>query len=235
MIQFSILKSSCVLCDALIEGKLSLCEGCRVDLPRVEFACKTCGLPIESDTKSSICGQCITQKTYVDYAQNIFFYDNPVDYLISQMKFQQQLSAAAVLADLFKKYFKSSFQNDELAYGLPDAFLPMPLHNKRLAKRGFNQSLELIKPLAASLNIPIALDIAARTKETTTQTHLNKLQRKKNVSGCFTLSAKPKKSHIVIVDDVVTTGATTNELAKLLKQAGVKKVGVWSLARAELN
>ncbi len=231
MTKFSFFKSNCVLCDAQISESVSICQACRSDLPRVEVACRGCALPMGSHINNNLCGQCISQKTFVDYAENIFFYENPVDYLISQMKFQQQLSSAAVLADLLKNDIKDR----QLEHGLPDLILPMPLHKKRLAKRGFNQSYEIAKPLAKSLNIPVALNLVARVKETQTQTHLNKQQRHKNVSGCFSLLTEPSASHIVIVDDVVTTGATTNELAKVLKKSGVEKVGVWSLARAELN
>ena len=147
------------------------------------------------------------------------------------MKYQQQLSVAAVLADLLK----IDIESRALEYGLPDTILPVPLHKKRLIKRGFNQSLEIVKPLAKSQNIPILFNTITRSKDTPAQSNLSRQERKRNVSGCFTLLEKSLPSHIVIVDDVVTTGATTNELAKLLKQSGVEKVGVWSLARADLK
>lgn len=197
----------------------------------VEFACQVCALPMESDSKNSLCGQCINQKPYIDYSINLFHYATPLDYLISQMKFQQQLSVAAVLADLLKTHIDSS----QLVHGLPGAIIPVPLHKKRLSKRGFNQSLEILKPVAKSQGIPILSNTIERSKYTPVQTNLSRQARKKNVSGSFTLLEKPIHSHIVIVDDVVTTGATTNELAKLLKKSGVEKVGVWSLARADLS
>jgi len=133
------------------------------------------------------------------------------------------------------KRVKNHIEKNCLEDDLPDAILPIPLHKKRLAKRGFNQSLEIVKPFAKSKNIPIISNLVERSKATQTQTHLNKQQRKKNVAACFRLLNQLKYKHIVIVDDVVTTGATTNELAKLLKKSGVEKVGVWSLARAELS
>lgn len=231
LFKLPLFKPKCVLCDGPVANKISLCDGCRADLPLVEFACRVCALPMTADSNSSVCGQCLGQKPYVDYAINLFHYETPVDYLIGQMKFQQQLSVAAVLADLLK----SHIENINLEHGLPDACLPVPLHKKRLGKRGFNQSLEIIKPLAKSQHIPILLNAVSRIKETQSQTGLSKQARKKNVSGSFTLSPKPLASHILIIDDVVTTGATTNELAKLLKKSGVKKVGVLSLARAELK
>lgn len=237
MIKLSLLKSNCILCGSLVSGSMSLCDGCRGDLPRVEFACQTCALPMKIQAESGFCGQCLNQKPYVDYAINLFHYENPIDYLISQMKFQYQLSAAAVLADLLEshieKVMNKKSNTHQLKYGLPDVILPIPLHKKRLSKRGFNQSLEISKSLARSHNIPILSGSVMRSKDTQPQTNLNRQQRIKNVSGCFKLLAKPMHSHIVIIDDVVTTGATTNELAKLLKNSGVETVGVWSLARAE--
>ena len=228
---FKLFKSQCVLCDAKVDNTISLCSGCRADLPKVEFACRVCALPMEKNNDTAFCGQCISQTTYVDYALNLFHYETPIDHLIGQMKFQQQLSVAAIFADLLKTYIESV----DLEHGSPDAFLPVPLYKKRLAKRGFNQSLEIIKPLAKSQNIPVLLDVISRSKETQAQTGLSKHASKKNVSGSFTLLSKPAGSHILIVDDVVTTTATTNELAKLLKKSGVEKVGVLSLARAELK
>ena len=225
------MKSNCVLCDSQIDEETSLCDGCRHDLPEVVHACKSCALPIAVESENNYCGHCLSQENAVDYAMTLFRYVNPVDYLINQMKFQQQLTIAAVLADLLKAKIEKSI----LEYGLPDLILPMPLHTKRLTKRGFNQSLEISKPLANSLSVPIELNLVTRSKETKAQMNLNKNQRHKNVSGCFSMIAKTEASHIVIVDDVVTTGATTNELAKLLKKSGVDKVGVWSLARAELH
>ncbi len=231
LIKAPLFKPQCVLCDSPVSYKISLCDGCRADLPLVEFACRNCALPMENGSNTGLCGQCIGQKKHVDYAINLFHYEAPVDYLIGQMKFQQNLSVTAVLADLFRSHLeRMGFKNDR-----PDAFLPVPLYNKRLAKRGFNQSLELIKPLAKSKNIPILLNAISRSKETQAQTGLSKQARKKNVSDSFSLVSGSVHSHILIVDDVVTTGATTNEVAKLLKKSGVKKVGVLSLARAELK
>ena len=174
ILKLMLFKSQCVLCDCQLDGKVSLCEDCRADLPIVEFACQACALPIQVDSKSTLCGQCISQKSYVDYALNLFHYATPVDYLISQMKFQQQLSVAAVLADLLKIYVESS----ELEHGFPEAFMPVPLYKKRLAKRGFNQSLEIIKPLVKSKNIPVLLSTIERSKDTSVQTNQQKREKK---------------------------------------------------------
>ena len=233
MFNMGFLKSNCVLCNAFTDGAISLCGACRIDLPRIEHACKRCALPMRSGNNdgSMVCGACMSQKNHFDYAESLFFYENPIDYLIGQMKFHQQLSVAAVLADLLKNYFGKK----ELEHGMPQLIIPMPLYKKRLVERGFNQSVEIAKPLAKLLEIPIAKELVERSKPTKPQTHLNKKQRRDNVLGCFEIINQPTASHIVILDDVVTTGATVNELAKVLKKTGVKKIGVWSLARAELH
>jgi len=229
----SFLKSNCVLCDTFVDESISLCDACRDDLPRIENACKLCALPMSQSINdgSEICGGCLSQKNHVDYAESLFVYENPIAYLIGEMKFQQRLSVAAVFAEQLKNHF----QEEDLEHGVPELIIPMPLYKKRLVERGFNQSLEIAKPLAKSLGIPLAKKLVERSKPTKTQTHLNKKQRRDNVLGCFELLKKPAVSHLVILDDVVTTGATSNELAKILKQSGVEKIGVWSLARAELN
>lgn len=146
------------------------------------------------------------------------------------MKFQQQLSSAAILAALLR--LEIIQKNPDVT--LPDALLPVPLHKSRLVKRGFNQSLEISRNIAKAKKIPLLIKTVERVKNTDAQTHLNKQQRLKNVKGCFKVLEVPLAKHIVIIDDVITTGATTNELARILKAAGVDKVGVWSIARADI-
>ncbi len=226
------LSSSCVLCGDSVARTISLCERCQDDLPSLECACMQCGIPMNNNhDKSSICGQCIQHPSAIDYTLSLFRYEAPIAYLIGQMKFQQQLSYAAILGDLLKNRIQAL--NHE--HGFPDALLPVPLHKKRLIERGFNQSLELVRAIAKEKHLPILSETVRRKKATMVQSHLNKKQREKNVKNCFEMLVEPTQSHIVIIDDVVTTGSTTNELAKLLKNSGVKKVGVWSVARADID
>ena len=225
--------SSCVLCNASVKRNISLCHACEADLPIISHACKTCGIPLEET--QSICGQCLNSKPDVDYSISLFHYESPIDYLITELKFSHKLSHAKILGSLLKQHLL----NNSLHDSYPEAIIPVPLHKKRLIKRGFNQSLEIAKEVTEALEIPIHNNIVQRDKATQAQSELDLKQRKRNIKGCFKLSNKnemmPAYSHIVIIDDVVTTGATTNELAKVLKLAGVKKVGVWSIARAVLG
>jgi ComF family protein len=195
-------------------------------------ACKQCGLPLETvDDSNALCGQCVQAPTNVDYTYCLYHYESPIDYLVTKLKYTQQLSHAEILGQLLQKALKETIIEDT-----PDCIVPIPLYKSRLVKRGFNQSLEIAKPVAKAFELPIDVKLVSRNRQTLAQAELNAVQRKKNVRGCFQINA-PKTlnyDHIVIIDDVITTGSTINELAKLLKQSGVKKVGVWSIARAVL-
>jgi len=225
----SIFSSNCVLCGSSTREKISLCLACQDDLPRIEGACTKCGIPVVSN--ESMCGKCLHEPPIVDYTFSMYHYESPVDSLITQLKFKQQLSSAAILGVLMEKLLRK----DLVINGCPDVILPVPLHKGRLSQRGFNQSLEISKPISDGLNIPIDYLLARRIKSTKSQMDLRANERKRNIKGCFQVRLMPAYQHVVLVDDVVTTGSTTNELAKALKKSGVEKVGVWAVARARIR
>lgn len=119
------------------------------------------------------------------------------------------------------------------AGALPDLILPCPLHPRRYRSRGFNQAAVVAAELGRSLNIPVDYALCARTKAMPPQTGLDRATRLKNLKDAFVLNARPPR-HVAIVDDVVTTGATTDHLARTLKAAGAEFVSVWALARTPL-
>ncbi len=242
-IKLPVLASNCLLCDDFTSRDISLCDACEASLPHIDYACRQCGIPLAAfSTSHERCGQCIQTPPAFDYTISLFHYENPVSYLIKQMKFHKQLSAAAILASLLRSGIGKKYS----AGMLPDALLAVPLHKTRLVKRGFNQSREICRDIVKkgikkqgeerkeSTKLPLLINKVRRVRNTETQTHLNKQQRLKNVKGCFKVDDTNLPKHIVIVDDVITTGVTTNELAKLLKAEGVETVGVWSIARAYL-
>jgi ComF family protein len=229
-----LLPSFCVLCDSLVFRTISLCESCENDFPLLENACQTCGLPLNIENKNNtFCGHCLQGESSVDYTRCLYHYQAPLDYLITNLKYKQQLSYAAILGDLLLRRLQKLEQWEE---GVPDCIIPVPLHRGRLVKRGFNQSLEIVRPVAKKLNISIDVKTVRRKRQTLAQADLNAVQRNTNVKGCFEIQSQKAVNyhHVVIIDDVVTTGSTINELAKQLKQSGVQKVGVWSIARAIL-
>lgn len=128
----------------------------------------------------------------------------------------------------FHKYISQQLSDDKK----PSYIIPVPLHRKRLRVRGFNQALELARPVAKALNIPIELHACQRIKHTLAQAELKQSQRKKNLKNAFATCKTWQVDHVVIIDDVVTTGSTINALKTVLYQAGVKKVDTWCLARA---
>ncbi len=241
---FNLLAPSCVLCDVLIDGcgdkkspKISLCCNCYRDLPWMLGACKQCGIVCKDcDANSPVCGNCQKKAPAVDYTLSALHYVSPVDYLVTELKFRKQLTSAAILSELLYQFLEPRL-NREMGHkeSTPDLIIPVPLHKKRLISRGFNQAVELAKPLVRKFSIPMARNSVSRTKNTLPQSDLDAAQRRKNIRNSFQIENKQQlihASHVVIVDDVVTTGATCNELARLLKKSGVQKVGVWSVARA---
>jgi len=182
-------------------------------------------MPLEDRSKTH-CLQCQIEPPVFDAAICALHYSTPVDYLIKRLKFGHQLSYAKVLGTLLAQHLSQS------ETGAVDAILPVPLHKARLRTRGFNQALELAHELSKSLGIPLFKGVT-REVNTTAQTLVKGEDRVANLSGAFTI--KPGISlpnHIAIIDDVITTGSTTNELARLLKETGVTKVSVWAVSRA---
>lgn len=211
----------CQLCGApTIEG---LCVGCRQELPHNRHACRQCGLPLALEV-DSVCGSCQRRPPAVDRSLIPFLYAAPVDRLIGQFKFSAKLPQGRLLSRLLEQHL-------ERQTSMPDLLIPVPLHPARLRQRGFNQALELAQPLSHQFGIPIDHRSCRRILQTRPQRELKKQQRKRNIRGAFQVNGPLTASHVALVDDVVTTGSTVNELAKRLKLAGVTRVDVWAVAR----
>jgi ComF family protein len=220
----------CVLCNATVTGAISLCQPCLQDLPRIKGSCYQCGLPLKCDLKASLCGQCQQSSPPIDYLVSSLQYAYPVDYLVSQLKFQCDLTHAKIFGQVLLETLQAHYMQQPSQ--LPEIIIPVPLHKKRIRQRGFNQALEIARPIAAKLNIPVSTSLVKRTKYTKAQSLLTAVERRKNLRNSFVVSKPVENEHIVLLDDVVTTGTTVYELAILLKKSGVKKVGVWTVARA---
>jgi len=148
-----------------------------------------------------------------------------IRYLINQLKFANAFHYAKILGELVADCL---LENAEI----PNSIIPVPLHPKRYQQRGYNQSLEIAKIVAKKLKTPIDHKSCIRSKNTMHQIELNPQQRQENIQDCFQIKHPIQAKHIAILDDVITTGATANELAKTLKQAGVEKVDIWVCSRA---
>jgi len=239
------LPQACELCgNEVPHGQaLALCHDCVADLPILGETCQRCANPLETrlerlehflDQASLLqtrqCGQCIGKQPFFDQTISFFPYIAPFNHLIQAAKFKGKLALARLLGQLMAAQLTNCL---EQIGKLPDGLLPVPLHPSRQRARGYNQSLEIALPISKRLHIPILNQLAIRITATPPQTSLPLKQRKQNLLHAFKVNNDVSVRHIAIIDDVMTSGATVNALAKALKQAGVEKVSVWSLSRAE--
>jgi len=215
--------NACVLCLKTAYREYDLCEACEEDLPWIENACPQCSKP---QVHSLLCGNCIKQPPKYDHVYALFEYQFPIDKLVTGFKYGDRFQYGAVLSKLLTNHFGNKITNNK-----PDLIIPVPLHPRRMRKRGFNQALELAKPLSKKFNIPLDNNVCKRIKYTLSQSERGQSKRKSNLRGAFISSAKMKLDHVTIIDDIVTTGSTINSLASCLKKAGVKKVDVWCVGR----
>ncbi|MGN6313538.1 MAG: ComF family protein [Rhodanobacteraceae bacterium] len=219
----ALLPLRCLLCGARGESGLDLCAACLADLPRNDCRCARCALPLE--TPAPLCGRCVRRAPPWDAAWAPFRYAYPLDRLEARFKFGADLAAGRLLASL---WIASQTPGER-----PQAIVPVPLHRSRLRSRGYNQALEIARPLAKALRIPLLHGGLRRTRATDAQTELSAPQRRRNVRGAFAAHLDGDvPQHVAVLDDVFTTGATLAECTRVLKRAGVARVDVWALARA---
>jgi ComF family protein len=216
----------CVVCgDAGMPGR-DLCAACHCGLPWQGPACARCALPLP---QAGICGHCLRagpghRDQPLDAVQAAFDYAFPLDRLLPRLKFHRDFAAGRVLAQCMAERFANVPR--------PDALLPLPLHRARLRRRGYDQALELARPLAKALGLPLRTDLLQRRKATAAQSRLDADARRRNLRGAFTVDpAAPLPAHIALLDDVMTTGATLHAAALALRRAGVARVDAWVCAR----
>jgi len=208
---------------------LDLCPRCRTELPHNPSACLRCALPLPAGA-SAVCGQCQRRAPAFDYALSPFRYDAPLNHLIHAAKFHARLNVAHLLGTLMADHLARVLTLNQRP--APELLVPVPLHPSRLRERGFNQALELARPIARRLRIPIDFTSCRRIRATPAQALFAAKARRRNVKGAFRVLQDIKARHVVLVDDVLTTGHTAGELAVTLRRAGVETVTVWACARA---
>lgn len=198
-----------------------MCPGCHADLPWHRAPqCPSCASPT---LDGAVCGQCLRKPPHFDRTLAVLSYAFPADALIQAMKYRHQLPFAPVLATLLAELAASAPR--------PDLLIPMPLHPLRLRERGFNQALELARIVARRLDIPLLPRGSERIRATPPQVGLPWKERATNLRGAFASELDLTGKHVAIVDDVMTTGASLNELAKVLRRQGAREVSAWVVAR----
>lgn len=221
-----LIPASCLLCGAAAEGPLDICGACAPELPWLAPGCRRCALPLHGGP-APMCGHCLATPPCFAGCLAAFAYTYPVRELILRFKQGGDLAAGRLLAGLLVERLRR-------APALPLAgtvLLPMPLHSRRLADRGFNQAERIGRELARALSLPLEQSLARRALHTREQKQLGAAARHANLHHAFRAGHCAGR-HIVIVDDVLTTGATADALARTLLAAGAAEVRVWCLARA---
>lgn len=218
----ALLPPRCLVCAEPGAHGLDLCAACRAALPRPRCACPRCALPLAGPELA--CGACLREPPAMDRVLAACHYAFPVDRLLPRFKFHGDLAAGRTLSALLAEAVAPVFD-------APGAVLvPVPLHPARLRERGYNQALELARPLASRFGLALAPGLLQRRRPTGPQTGLDAAGRRSNVRGAFHATGKAP-DHVVLVDDVMTTGSTLAECTRALRRAGASRVDAWVAAR----
>jgi len=217
-----LLPSHCLVCGERGANGHDLCGFCGECLPWLVSACTRCALPL--GLASDLCGECLRRSPPQAATRAVFVYRPPLDRLLPRAKFHGDLAALRLL---------SSLMLGPLAVAeRPEALVPIPLHRQRLRQRGYDQALELARPLARQLGLPLRDDVLRRVRATAAQSRLDAGARRRNLRAAFAVrTGVSLPAHVALVDDVMTTGATARSAATALLRAGVRRVDVWVCAR----
>lgn len=216
-----VLVPRCLLCGERGANRRDLCVNCRDGLPWNACACRHCAIPL---AHPGVCGACLQSPPPVTATRAAFVYGFPLDRLVPRFKFHHDLAAGRLLAELMAEGLAGADR--------PEALVPIPLHAARLRRRGYDQAMELSKGLARALDLPLLTGALSRTRDTAPQSELDAPARRRNLKNAFAAAAPTTlPRHIVLVDDVMTTGATLHAAARTLRKAGVTRVDAWVCAR----
>mgnify|MGYP000111261826 CR=1 FL=1 len=226
IIQHYLLPPTCILCGNAGFDYQDICQGCFNDLNRNIHCCYRCAESFETaNIAPQLCGHCISLTPAFDETYAPFNYQSSIRHLITTLKFNRQYKNARLLAMLLANHLKKTAE-------MPEVIIPVPLHKQRYQQRGFNQTFEIAKTLSTQLHIPVNTKSCIRHRDTPHQIALPAKQRHKNIKNAFKIRQPIKAQHVAILDDVMTTGSTVNELARVLKKSGVSRVDIWVCARA---
>ena len=213
-----LLPHHCLLCAAPDTAQ-PVCNSCYTYLPWLEASrCPQCALPTND---SKICGACLAHPPRFDKVVAAFAYAWPLAPLIHQYKYAGNLALAPLLARALAAQIT----------GNVDLIIPTPLDPARLRSRGFNQALEVARVVSRLTGVPLAAEACRRVRAGTPQAALPWRERAKNIRGAFVCDQDLRGKRVAVIDDVMTTGATLNELARNLRQAGAIEIHGWMVAR----
>ncbi len=222
-----LLPRACLVCKKTLQEADFVCMRCKNTLPCIQHACIRCALPLYAD-ESHLCGDCLQHAPPYDRLFALFHYAPPMTEWIHRLKFYEGFCEARAMS----AYMLEAIKRDWYPEGnLPQLLIPVPLNPVRLRTRGFNQAVELAKPLARRLKLPLETHRVRRIINTLAQSSLPSKKRQANLRGAFEVALPLQGLHIALIDDVVTTGATVSTLARACKKQGAQRIDVWCVAR----
>ena len=221
-----LIPNHCLLCGTAC-GTPLICKHCYGGLPHLgkfPYLCHCCALPLKSP--APLCGQCLERRPAFTRSHIAFSYEYPLDHLIHQFKYRQQLTSGKALGTLLVETCRQAER--------PGMLVPAPIHWRKRWQRGFNQTELLARQLGAALDLPV-IPAIRQTRYHPAQKSLGRRERQKNLRASLAIThhhaATLRGAHVAVVDDVVTTTATARAVSELLLQAGAQRVDIWALAR----
>lgn len=221
----------CIFCGEELNNKSynKTCEKCFSSLPFIQNSCLRCGAPM-NENQSGVCLKCKRTNYDFTFARSVFVYKNEIVKVVHKIKY----GGKKYLFDAVSKYMAESFATWSV---LPNIITCVPMVVKKQKARGYNQSKVLAENLADTVNLPF-YELTRKIKDTTSQTSLSTSERMKNVKDSFAFNKEYKdliKDKIIcIIDDVITTGATTSEISRVLLENGAKACHVFTFAHTQL-
>jgi ComF family protein len=218
----------CPGCGELVSYPEVVCRGCARHMRHIGFPfCKKCGAPFPVHWTVEICPECHTQKSALTQIRSLYYYENLVQKMILEVKYGRRARYLYYLSQELFSYIQTCFHPHV------DAIVPVPLHRRRAWERTFNQAELMAHYLSGLLDVPVWKALQ-KPKKTPPQSSLSGIARRANLKGAFSCKMKgPRRVSVLLIDDVITTGATLQECARVLrKSAGVKKIYAITVARA---
>lgn len=212
----------CILCNNYLTERNVICENCYELLPKLDYVCEICCSPL-NNAEQAVCNECRDNRPSFNKVYSAFLYEEPLQTLIHNFKYHNALFLQKFLTDLLSEAVPPNITNSVI--------IPVPLSKQRLKQRGYNQAALIAKCLAKQIKVPYSDKYLQKTIHTPNQVELSKNQRKKNLINAF-VCKKIKHKNVVLVDDIVTTGSTVNEISKILYMQGAENVDVYCIARA---
>ena len=212
----------CLWCGAF-EAEVGSCAGCRAELPWNETACPSCAQPLPA---AATCPRCLIRPPAFDAAWCPFLREEPVRSGIAALKYRAQFRQVRTLGHLMGQRLRST------TAALPELLLPVPLSRRRLLRRGFNQALELARAVSRETGLAIDAHAARMVRVPVDQIGQSAAQRRRNLRGAFAVDRDLRGRHVALIDDVMTTGATLDALARAARAAGAVRIEAWALARS---